>query len=742
MNFKTIASLIITATSSALALTPSITIESQPIITKAPCNITGQIFGLTYPLVKIRLANNNQWITATLNRTNDLLKWSVSNFTPNIGKNTIIAKANQGTNEVYTTNTLTFSPPQPPTITLEPRWLNQNKIVTNKPNIQFWTLSKTAVTNITATITTSGATTPLTIQQSDLRYTIIPILTIGNNTITITATSIEGIKATNIFQILFLPQKPTIILEPRFTLSNTVLSTVFSNNITITGSATDPTGIAKITGTLTANNITTPLVVNLDGTKFYANAILNIGTNYITITATNSAGTSTTVTGKVNYAQQTKVTVIINGPGSIKGITNNQTVKIGQTISATAICPTTSIFQNWQTSQGIITNLTFSCIATTNQTIIANFTTNYMMYAIGTYHGVFAPIDVTLPAEIETLTNSNQIIPPNNKEISNPATIGDIKITITKDFAFSLTLQNASQKFSATGKFPPVINDTTSILIPLAPSYNTVLTLSNFKDIQLTTYVNLTTSNKILTATANCYKTSSSIPQGTTYTAFIPLNSYNSETYNQQNFLVSATAISATTLNITAISPYGERTLTTTTVGNDQRSDTFISILSTNTGKANVGMYFGNYPTQPQLATLWYISQGKSNNPAFLMKGKHQLSKYSTPNQTNSFLALTNVPVNFYSMWTNPPIVRYLTINPDNTATLENQKIQFEPKTGILSGTLENKIGTLIQPNPKWSAILYQTTKFDGYTYYDIVGNCYTGTKIIPIFANFKVKTQ
>ena len=162
--------------------------------------------------------------------------------------------------------------------------------------------------------------------------------------------------------------------------------------------------------------------------------LTNLAPGYYTVVATvsDSKGRSTLIKESFQVLAQLVLQVNPVGAGAISSNwTTGQFVSVGVPYSVKATAHAGFTFSNWSNATGDYANnpLTFSVAA--NQTMIANFATNYFYYVAGTYYGLF----------------TNGAISPTNS--------GYFTLTVTSNAALSLSLYFPGKKLSSTGYFYP-----------------------------------------------------------------------------------------------------------------------------------------------------------------------------------------------------------------------------------------------------------------------------------------------
>jgi hypothetical protein len=158
---------------------------------------------------------------------------------------------------------------------------------------------------------------------------------------------------------------------------------------------------------------------------------------------------------------QPVVTVQIVGTGTVSPDYNGQSLQVGQTYSMTANPGTGFLFAGW--SGSVVTNTaTLHFVMQSNMVLVANFLTNLLPAASGTYHGLFADDSGSL----------------------SPQNCGSFTLVSTPKGAFTGSLQTAGTSYALGGQFDPAgaASDTVARPNMSALTVNLQLDLTNGTD--------------------------------------------------------------------------------------------------------------------------------------------------------------------------------------------------------------------------------------------------------------------
>ena len=180
---------------------------------------------------------------------------------------------------------------------------------------------------------------------------------------------------------------------------------VRTNSITLTGTASDPSGVSSVNVSLDRGS-----VGSSQGTTSWS-AVLNLapGSNTVTVTATDSANNVTVVTRRFFYVQTSQLTVTINGSGTVSPNLNGAMLEVGTTHTLTATPREGNIFNSW--SGGVSASTpTIQFLMSEGLTLQANFSPNPFVPLKGTYRGLFYnsdnPANANAGLAIFTLTGN------------------------------------------------------------------------------------------------------------------------------------------------------------------------------------------------------------------------------------------------------------------------------------------------------------------------------------------------
>ena len=223
-------------------------------------------------------------------------------------------------------------------------------------------------------------------------------------------TQIDGISRNGVARLLSSntgTPPPTDRTGPlvRITAPSPDLVRVLNNSITLTGTASDPSGISSLNVSLDRGS-----VGSVQGTTSWS-AVLNLapGSNTVTITAADTANNVTVVNRRFIYVVTSPLTVTINGSGTFSPNLNGAVLEVGRSYTLTAHPQDGFIFNNWSGGLSASTP-TIRLLMEQGLTLQANFLPNPFRPLTGTYNGLFynpdAPANGNAGSVILTLTGS------------------------------------------------------------------------------------------------------------------------------------------------------------------------------------------------------------------------------------------------------------------------------------------------------------------------------------------------
>ena len=188
-------------------------------------------------------------------------------------------------------------------------------------------------------------------------------------------------------------------VRPTLTVKSPAASStrVFTNVITITGTAKDNRGVALAF----VQKGTNDFVVAQGASNWAATVTLDPGTNILSFKVTDtSANSSLTNTRTVFYVVRAPLTVATNGPGRTS-YTNQQLLEIGKGYTITATPASGHLFSNWISGDLATVNASRPFIMSSNLALTANFVPNPFTgtQLKGSYSGLYHPMTVNPPHE-------------------------------------------------------------------------------------------------------------------------------------------------------------------------------------------------------------------------------------------------------------------------------------------------------------------------------------------------------
>jgi hypothetical protein len=176
------------------------------------------------------------------------------------------------------------------------------------------------------------------------------------------------------------------LAPPTVAFSSPAANSSFSNTvITVTGTADDDTGVARVECRVGINNFATATGT----TAWSAPVTLVAGTNIVSVRSRDLAGNySAVATRPIFCAVPATLNLDIRGKGSVKGGTNGQKFTIGKQYTLTATPLAGYAFSNWT---GDVSSYlpSVSFVMQPSLTLTANFVTNPFIAAKGTFNGLF-----------------------------------------------------------------------------------------------------------------------------------------------------------------------------------------------------------------------------------------------------------------------------------------------------------------------------------------------------------------
>ena len=200
-----------------------------------------------------------------------------------------------------------------------------------------------------------------------------------------TAGSVTSVVAT-----LTVTPTPADLTRPSVTITSPTANARLSNSVvTLKGTASDNTALARIEYRIGANNFLTATGL----TAWGAQVTLEPGTNVITARAVDTSGNALESKQlKVIYVVPSPLDLSVMGSGTVSGATNGQLLEVGRNYTLTATPVTGSVFSNWTGGvSGNSPKLTFRMEP--NLEVIANFVPNPFAGTAGKYNGLFYDMD-------------------------------------------------------------------------------------------------------------------------------------------------------------------------------------------------------------------------------------------------------------------------------------------------------------------------------------------------------------
>ncbi len=179
----------------------------------------------------------------------------------------------------------------------------------------------------------NGAWVPQTISGTSAGYSIsVSPLVVGNNTISVRSTDTSGRLSTVVTRtVTYSTGGPTDTQNPTVSITSPTANQVFTvTNVTVTGTATDNVGLAKVEARIGTGSWVSQTISGKSASYSISVSPLVVGNNTISVRSTDTSGRlSTVVTRTVTYST--------SGPD-----TTDPTVTIN-TLPATVINPTLTV---------------------------------------------------------------------------------------------------------------------------------------------------------------------------------------------------------------------------------------------------------------------------------------------------------------------------------------------------------------------------------------------------------------
>ncbi len=193
--------------------------------------------------------------------------------------------------------------------------------------------------------------------------------------------------------VLSSPTNTTDSAAPAVTIISPANNgTVTSNTVTVTGTVRDSIAVQKLNLFTSFGAELSPVITGNNWSQTISN--LPAGANFVVVEAADANGNRVTVKSSFTHAVQLPITIATagTGTGKLQGITNGQSLFVGQRYTISSKADAGNFFSHWLTNNGLAeveSPLTFTM--TSNLTVTAVFETNLFTAAQGTYNGLFYP---------------------------------------------------------------------------------------------------------------------------------------------------------------------------------------------------------------------------------------------------------------------------------------------------------------------------------------------------------------
>lgn len=166
--------------------------------------------------------------------------------------------------------------------------------------------------------------------------------------------------------------------------------------------------------------------------------VLEPGTNLLRACAIDTSGNgSQTNSLRCSYVLKDRLTLEVNGQGTVSPNLNGQLLELGKSYSIAALAGAGHVFSNWTggvfTSEILSTAPVLSFVMRSNLALQANFVPNPFVPAKGAYYGLFYEADPDRGVAVESS--------------------GAFSLSLGASGSFSATLRQGASKFPFTGRF-------------------------------------------------------------------------------------------------------------------------------------------------------------------------------------------------------------------------------------------------------------------------------------------------
>ena len=424
---------------------------------------------------------------------------------------------------------------------------------------------------------------------------------------------------------------------------------------------------------------------------------LSYGTNTIRIFAYDTSGNEGHADLIVFYSYVSQISLTVDGPGTVSGITDGQSAVVGMNITAKATPMTGKVFLGWFIGESLIRSSTLSYPMSEGMSIVANFGDNPFTACKGTFNGLFYPSPEQPSVELQ---NS-----------------GFISLTESALGGFTAKLTLVSGTVSFSGQFYPNTDGTAG-----TDPYSIVLPTKQTARVQLNIVTDTNSETfGMVTGTVEAYGSQSWISSINAEMVYFNTNlvSGGAGVYNfaitgvvtdssePSGYSFGSVAVSKTGTVTASLSMADFGANTNTFFGSVIRSGKipfFVGLYKTN-GKTNgaafgyidlVNVYADDPSAVTSLGTLHWIKNptgGVFYPDGFLDTFDIVGAKYVAP--TDSDLHLGNVSYGGAGLEDKSKEITYkkgIVIVTDSSGNEDKLAVKFDPATGKFGGTLVDPV--------------------------------------------------
>ena len=420
---------------------------------------------------------------------------------------------------------------------------------------------------------------------------------------------------------------------------------------------------------------------------------LSYGTNTIRIFAYDTSRNEGHADLIVFYSYVSQISLTVDGPGTVSGITDGQSAVVGMNITAKATPMTGKVFLGWFIGESLIRSSTLSYPMSEGMSIVATFADNPFAASKGTFNGLFYPDSEEPPAGLQ---NS-----------------GFISLTETALGGFTAKLTLVSGTVSFSGQFYPNTDGTAG-----TDPYSIVLPTKQTARVQLNIVTDTNSETfGMVTGTVEAYGSQSWISSINAEMVYFDTNLVNggagvynfaitgvaTDSSEPNGYSFGSVAVSKTGTVTASLSMADSGANTNTFSGSVTRSGKipfFVGLYKTNGaafGYINLGDVYADAPSAvTSLGSLHWIKNptgGVFYPDGFLATFDIVGAKYVAP--TDSNLHLGNVSYGGAGLDDKSKEITYkkgIVTVTDSSGNEDKLAAKFDPATGKFSGTFVDPV--------------------------------------------------